>query len=140
MSKLRFSLIIGLVAVLFLTAIPEDLFAQLEASDSGKQPVLDPFKVLIKPPKKPKPAPRVSRPTVRRNPGPPPVPPLVIKVTAIAGEEPNFVAVIKYKGGDYIVEPGQESEDGVFKVRQIYPDRIEVFYSKDKSVKSFTFQ
>jgi len=139
MSKLQFSLAVSLIVMLVCTFVPSELFAQLEASDkAGKMPILDPFKVLIKP--KVKPAPRVrQRPTVQRNQGPPPVPALVIKVTAVAGEDPDYVAIIKYKGADYIVEKGYESKDKVFKVRSVYADRLEVFYSKDKSVKTFLF-
>lgn len=139
MSKLQFSLAVSLIVMLACTFVPSELFAQLEASDKGgKMPVLDPFKVLIKPKVKPK-APRVRRPNVQRNQGPPPIPALVIKVTAVAGEAPDFVAIIKYKGADYIVEKDFKSKDGVFKVRNVYADRLEVFYSKDKTVKTFLF-
>jgi hypothetical protein len=139
MSKLQFSLAVSLIVMLACTFVPCDLFAQLEASDSGsKMPILDPFKVLIEP-KKAAVVPRISRPTVQTNQGPPPVPALVVKVTAIAGEDPDFVAIIQYQGADYIVEKNWESQDNAFKVRNVYADRLEVFYSKDKSVKTFLF-
>lgn len=139
MSKLKFSLAVSLIAILACILIPCELLAQLEASDGGsKMPILDPFKVLIQPKKKAV-APRISRPTVQRNQGPPPVPALVVKVTAIAGEDPDYVAIIKYKGADFIVEKDWKSKDGAFKVRNVYADRLEVFYSKDKTVKTFLF-
>lgn len=130
----------GCFLAVLLTALPLEAIAQgVEAGDNPDQkPVLDPFKVLIKPKKKPRP-PVVHRPTVTQNVGPPPVPPLVIKISAIAGEDPNFVAVIQYKNQDFIVEKGWESQDKNFLVRSISADKIEVFYSKDKSVKTFFF-
>ena len=124
-----------LLFVLFFTSVPENLFAQLESEE--RKPVLDPFKVLIKKKKK-KRRPVIHRPIVRRS-GPPPVPPLVLKVSAIAGESPNYVAVIQYKGADHIIEKGWQSPDKNFLVRNIYGDKVEVFYSKDKSVKTFFF-
>ena len=127
----------GLFLAVLLTSIPLEAIAQgLEAGDD-KKPVLDPFKVLIKPKKKKRP-PVIHRPITRPS-GPPPVPPLVLKVTAIAGEDPNFVAVIQYKGSDHIVEKSWQSPDKNFLVRNIYADKVEVFYSKDKSVKTFFF-
>jgi len=138
MTKLQFSLAVAVIIALVYTAVPLEVFAQLEASDSAKMPVIDPFKVLIKPKKK-KQAPRVRRPTVQRRQGPPATPPLVIKVSAIAGEAPDFVAVIKYKGQDYIVETGDEGPEGMFKVRKVYANKLEVYYSKDKTVKTFMF-
>ena len=128
-------LMFSLLAVLFVTSIPDSLYAQLEAE--GRKPVLDPFKVLIKKKKK-KRRPVIHRPVVRRT-GPPPVPALRLKVSAIAGESPNYVAVIQYKGADHIIEKGWQSPDKNFLVRNIYGDKVEVFYSKDKSVKTFFF-
>lgn len=107
-------------------------------SGEYEKPVVDPFKILIVPKKPPAP-PVISRPPVTAQSGPPPVPPLVLKITAVAGEDPNFVAVIEYKGADYIIEKGWEAPDKNFKVRGIYADKLEVFYSKDQSVKTFFF-
>lgn len=107
-------------------------------SGEYEKPVVDPFKILIVPKKPPAP-PVITRPNVSAPSGPPPVPPLVMKITAVAGEDPNFVAVIEYKGADYIIEKGWEAPDKNFKVRGIYADKLEVFYSKDQSVKTFFF-
>ena len=129
-----------LAFVVLAAAFPASLPAQdLEAGDGGRKPALDPFKVLIKPKKRPRPIRpiRVNRAPVRQ--GPPPVPPLNLKVTAIAGEPPDYVAIIQYKGKDYIVEKGYQSTDKKFLVRNVYKDRVEVFYELDKSVKTFSF-
>jgi len=153
MKRTLTTLAVGLAAAVLLTALPLRVFAQddtggsgggsVEAADStidaDRKPVLDPFKVLIVP-KKPVAPPVVHTPVVRSNPGPPPIPPLQVSLTAIAGEDPDFVAVIQYKGSDYIVEKGWEAPDKSFLVRTIYADKVEVFYNKDKSVKTFFYQ
>ena len=129
---------VALLIVFSLTVLPLEAIAMgLEASDEQK-PHVDPFKVLIKEEKKVRSRPvRKIQPVVKT--GPPPVPPLRLKLTAIAGEHPNFVAVISYKNQDHIVEKGWESPDNVFKVRNIFADKVEVFYSRAKSVKTFFF-
>ena len=128
---------VSVLLMFVLSSMLGPLMAQYEREES-KKPVLDPFKVLIKRKKKRR-RPVVRKPVVKRKKRPPPVPPLRLRVTAIAGENPNYVAVIKYKNNDHIVEKGWESPDNLFKVRNIYADKVEVYYSKAKSVKSFFF-
>ena len=122
------------LVTLVVAAMPLEALAQYEAED--KKPVVDPFKVLIQPKERVKKVVYTPKPRPK---GPPPIPPLVLKITAIAGEAPNFVAVIQYKGQDFIVEKGWKPDDKNFLVRNIYADKMEVFYSKDKSVKTFFF-
>jgi hypothetical protein len=140
MNKLQVSLAIGLIISSLGIGSPVALFAQFESSEnsSSKEPLHDPFKVLIQPRKtivEPAPIPP-DRPNFNL---PKPVPALVINVTAIAGKPSKYVGIIKYEGNAYIVEEGFEPADRSFKVRKIYEDRIEVFYSRDKSIKTFLF-
>ena len=128
----------GVVPIFVLSIVSLAAPSLLDAYgyDENDKPILDPFKILVV--RKTKATKKVYRPTPRRK-GPPPIPPLVLKVTAVAGEAPDYVAVIQYKGKDYIVEKGFKPPDKNFLVRTIYQDKIEVFYSKDKTIKSFYF-
>ena len=113
--------------------------AQMDSAEEGSdaRPVSDPFKCLIKKPKPPKPDNTYTPPP------PPPlktaIPPLQLKVTAIAGEDDKYVAVIRHEGKDFIVENEWEEEHGLFKVKSVTADKVEVFYSKTKKRQSFFF-
>ncbi len=131
MSRLATSMLVLMVFVF----LPATILAFDETTDN--RPTHDPFKVLVKKPRKPVP-PRPIQPQVEY-PKPQVVPPLNLKVNAIAGKDGNFVAVIQYKGSDYIVEKGWESEDRNFRVMAINKDGVEVHYSKAKARRNFVF-
>ena len=140
MSKQQFfPAIIFTIATVFII-FPVAGFAQYGTMEikEEREPVRDPFKVLIEPEKRVVKS-KVIHPDLNPPPAPPSIPPLIIKVTAIAGEAPNFVAVIKYKGNGYIVESGDKGPDNSFKVRKIYENRIEVYYSKDRALHTFNY-
>lgn len=139
MIKTQLFPVIGLIAVLLLVACPVELIAQYSSSDKiSKEPHRDPFKVLVKPEKR-----IIDNDNVRFEvtplPKAPKIPQLVINVTAIAGKPSHYVGIIKHKGKSYIVEDGSEPGDKSFRVRKIYSDKIEVFYNKDKTIKTFLF-
>lgn len=139
MNRSHFYLVISLIAVFVFAATPVDLIAQGHSSNNiSQEPARDPFKVLIKPPRRPQP-PGPINPDVNPVKPQPKVPKLVINVTAIAGKPPHYVSIIKHKGKSYIVEDGSEPGDKSFKVRKIYSDKIEVFYNRDKTIKTFLF-
>lgn len=125
-------------ALLFVVTFAVCLFCSpTYATTSENKPVRDPFKVLIEKPKPQKPQnvyipdpPRVKRQVI---------PPLNLKVTAIAGEGDKYVAVIRHKGSDFIVEKNWEEENGLFKVKRVTADKVEVFYSKTKKQQVFFF-
>ena len=142
----RFALLIVVTFALCLFNSPSQastyemtMSAHTEFSEEqvDNKPVHDPFKVLIKKPKPPKPDNNVTPPP------PPPykpvIPPLQLKVTAIAGEGNKYVAVIRHKGSDFIVEKNWEEENGLFKVKRVTADKVEVFYSKTKKQQVFFF-
>ena len=111
----------------------------LDKSSDYQRPVLDPFRVLIQPPPPPPPPTRPARVTAPVAQAAPTVPPLQLQLNAVAGQDPNFVAIIRYQNSTYIVERGFTSRDGQFTVRNIYADKIEVFYKADSSVQTFSF-
>ena len=101
------------------------------------KPVHDPFKILLQKPKPPRDPHHIVTPPPP--PPPPRIPPLNLKVTAIAGEGDKYVAVIRHKGSDFIVENNWEEENGLFKVKRVTADKVEVFYSKTKKQQVFFF-
>ncbi len=116
---MRKTLLAALVIAIFMSANP--LLAQLGSDDPDRKPALDPFQVLIKPKAPP---PQIIPTNVTAPPSaPPPPPPIQFSVKAIAGESPNYVAVLNYNGNDYIAEEGWESEDKAFVVKQIGPNK-----------------
>lgn len=104
---------------------------------TGPKPTVDPFRALIVPKKPPAP-PVVRAPTVKPVSGPPPPPPPVsFNVVAIAGEEPDYVAVVEYKKDTYIVQPGAKvpADDQVdFEVKSVSSDKVEVYDPKAKRI------
>lgn len=102
------------------------------AGPSGPRPALDPFKALIEP--KPEPVPVTTQiPTIQASaPPPPPIPPVNFKVNAVAGDSPNFVAVIEFEGQTYIVQAGTKvpEENPAFEVKTVTSDKVEVFDRK----------
>lgn len=114
---------IGIAVLVLFVAGPALTLAQdlADYSDPNKLPKRDPFLILIKPPPMPF-AP--IKPVTSSAPPPPPAPkPAQFKVNAIAGEAPQFVAVLSYKGKDYIAEPGWEPPDKAFVVKKIGPGK-----------------
>lgn len=100
----------------------------------GAKPAIDPFRALIVPEKPKQPIQQVT-PVMRRPSGPPPPPPPVnFQVVAIAGEDPNYVAVIDYKGSTHIVQPGSKvppDGDSVdFEVKNVTSEKVEVYDPK----------
>ena len=64
----------------------------------ANRPVIDPFKALIEP-KQEAPAVTPVVPAIAAAPPPPPpIPPVNFKVNAVAGDHPNYVAVIEFEG------------------------------------------
>jgi len=109
--------------------------AQEDFSPDAK-PSRDPFVVLIE---KPKPKRRPTKPTAFRPPPPTRkrIPPLVIKISALISSGDETMAVIEYKGADYVVGKGWDGtdEDGFdkrFKVVDVEDDKVIVF---DKEAK-----
>lgn len=128
---------VSLVAVAAVSATA--CWAQVEAggaaSDPSAKPALDPFRVLIV---KAQPV-RKQRTYVPKVRAAPVIPQLKLKVLAVAGEAPDFVAVINYKGQEEIVEKGYEPADKAFKVRSISSDKVEVYHTATQSLKEFHF-
>ena len=125
-------------ALLIVVTLAVSLFCSpTYATTSENKPIHDPFKVLIQ-----KPKPHRDKHFIVTPPPPSPrpqIPPLNLKVTAIAGEGDKYVAVIRHKGSDFIVEKNWEEENGLFKVKRVTADKVEVFYSKTKKQQVFFF-
>jgi hypothetical protein len=103
----------------------------------GKRPSLDPFKALVEP--KPEPVPVVPvNPAINAPPPPPPpAPPVNFKVNAVAGEHPNYVAVIEFEGQTFIVQAGTKVPDDqspVFEVKLVTAEKVEVFDRKTNRI------
>ncbi|MBI4863689.1 MAG: hypothetical protein HY815_26030 [Candidatus Riflebacteria bacterium] len=102
----------------------------------GKRPYLDPFKALIEP-KVELPPPTTVMPVMQTQAAaPPPVPPVNFKVNAVAGEHPNYVAVIEFEGQTYIVQSGTKvpDENPAFEVRNVTAEKVEVFDRKTSRI------
>jgi hypothetical protein len=59
-----------------------------------------------------------------------PIPPVAFKVSAIAGEWPNYVAVIEYNNETYVVQPGTSvpsADEPAIMVRGIGPTLVEAY-------------
>ncbi len=112
------------------------LFAQVERSGRACQkPSIDPFRRTIMKRVRPQPQTIVTsivNPVLA-------IPQLKLQVLAIAGEPSNFVAVVKYKGKEEIIEKGYEPSDKSFKVYAIKRDSIEVFHEATQSRREFPF-
>jgi len=122
---------------------PGDASAEEPAPDTqgpaggGKRPTLDPFKALIEP----KVEPMAMTPVVplmsSASAPPPPTPPVVFKVNAVAGEHPNYVAVIEFEGQTYIVQNGTKVPDEntcAFEVKNVTAEKVEVFDKKTSRI------
>lgn len=121
---------------------PDDVAASPPAADAApdpnvKRPALDPFKALVEP--SPPPAPITSLvPKVSATAPPAPaIPPVNFVVSAIAGEHPNYMAVIDYEGQSYIVQVGQKVPDEpphAFEVKAVTDKKVEVFDLKTNRI------
>lgn len=99
----------------------------------ANRPVIDPFKALIEPPKQEQPVtpivPAISAPP----PPPPPIPPVNFKVNAVAGDHPNYVAVIEFEGQTYIVQKDTkvpDEQNPAFDVKEVTAEKVVVFDRK----------
>lgn len=136
-------LVRALASAALLALLAGAAFAQAEEPSADSKPALDPFVVLIEPPKKPPPPapPRVITPSA---PSKPQIEPLNIKYTAMIAGGDERLAVIEYKGNDYIVGkqwPPDDLVDGNFdkrfKVLEVHEDRLIVFDNKAKQRRTF---
>lgn len=128
----------ALVLLVATTLSASAVWAQVEkdgAMASGAKPALDPFRVLIV---KAQPV-RQQRTYVPKVRAAPVIPQLKLQVLAVAGEAPDFVAVVKYKDKEEIIEKGYEPPDKSFKVRAIHSDKLEVYHTATQSLKEFHF-
>lgn len=99
----------------------------------GNRPTLDPFKALIEP-KVDAPAVTPVAPVINvAPPPPPPIPPVNFKVNAVAGDHPNYVAVIEYEGQTYIVQKDTkvpDEQNPAFDVKEVTAEKVVVFDRK----------
>lgn len=119
----------ALVLAGLLGWMPTRVAAQDYSPD--QKPSLDPFVILIEKPKPPAPPKQATvfrppAPTVRQ------IPPLVVSINALISSGDEYMAVIEYKGNDYVVGKGwdgtgEKEFDGRFKVVEIEDDKITVF-------------
>jgi hypothetical protein len=103
------------------------------ATRGANRPSLDPFKALIEQ-KVEQPAPTAITPVIAPPaPPPPPIPPVNFKVNAVAGDHPNYVAVIEFEGQTYIVQKGTkvpEEGNAAFEVKEVTAEKVTVFDMK----------
>lgn len=113
---------------------------QLPGVDGGgggtggaNRPTIDPFKALIEP-KVDAPAVTPVAPVINvAPPPPPPIPPVNFKVNAVAGDHPNYVAVIEYEGQTYIVQKDTkvpDEQNPAFDVKEVTAEKVVVFDRK----------
>ncbi len=112
--------------------------------DPDAKPALDPFVVLIAPPPPPAPPPvqTTFQPQVQAAPQ---VPPLVLKIQTIIGAGDDNLAVIDYKGAEYIVGKGWEGADESnfdkrFKVVEVESDKMIVYDGHTKQRRTFRME
>ena len=103
---------------------------------AGGKPSLDPFLTLIEKKRRTAPA---KKPTVFRPPPPTVqrIPPLVVKMSTVISSGDEHMAVIEYKGQDFVVGKGwdgagEDGFDGRFRVVDVDTDKIVVYDTKAK--------
>ena len=98
----------------------------------------DPFEPLIKRRRRRRMIykPRVIKPVKPVEPQKPIIPPVIIQVKGIVGNESNRVALINFEGEDIIVRKGQTVK-GKFQVRDIEKDRVRIYSFSEGIIKSF---
>lgn len=99
----------------------------------ANRPTVDPFKALIEPKADPTPVTPVAPVINVAPPPPPPIPPVNFKVNAVAGDHPNYVAVIEYENQTYIVQKDTKVPDDqnpVFDVKEVTAEKVVVFDRK----------
>lgn len=107
-----------------------------DAPAPGGKPSLDPFLTLIEKPERKAPP---KQPTVFRPPPPTVerIPPLVVKMSTVISSGDEHMAVIEYKGQDYVVGKGWDGSgesdfDGRFRVVDVDTDKLVVYDTKAK--------
>lgn len=99
----------------------------------ANRPTVDPFKALIEP----KPEVQAITPVApvinAAPPPPPPIPPVNFKVNAVAGDHPNYVAVIEFENQTYIVQKDTkvpDEQNPAFDVKEVTAEKVVVFDRK----------
>lgn len=102
---------------------------------------LDPFRCLIQ---EPPPPPVEVRPDITATPPPIVHPALQLDVAAYGSEGDHSLAVLTYKGVQYLVEEGWESDDNAFQVKSIRSGEngavtVEVYDKTAQRLQTVTF-
>ncbi|PCJ20059.1 MAG: hypothetical protein COB02_05530 [Candidatus Cloacimonadota bacterium] len=113
--------IVCFLIVFSFTNIPNHFAAGID------KPYFDFFRKLIQPKPKKKRKQVKRRQSIKKS--APTIPPLGIKILGITGEEGSRVAIINYKGDQALVEEG-DSKPGIYKVIQIYEDKVVFMHIK----------
>jgi hypothetical protein len=126
----------GLIAGVMALGLLAGVASAQDAAAPGGKPSLDPFLTLIEKKRK---APPPKKPTVFRPPPPTVarIPPLVVKMSTVISSGEEHMAVIEYKGQDYVVGKGwdgagEKDFDGRFRVVDVDIDKIVVYDTKAK--------
>lgn len=103
------------------------------ATGGANRPTIDPFKALIEPKADLQPVTPVAPVINAPPPLPPPIPPVNFKVNAVAGDHPNYVAVIEFENQTYIVQKDTkvpDEQNPAFDVKEVTAEKVVVFDRK----------